>query len=144
MQVADHDAAYTKILVGYDGSENAKRALQKAITLTDQFQGKLSIVVAVDATVDVVERHFVLEHILERGKALLSDALGQAKQASIDASGSVENGSPAAMVLSQAEKGNADLIVVGRRGVSGVEHFIIGSVSSSVVAHSRCDVLVVK
>jgi nucleotide-binding universal stress UspA family protein len=135
---------YAKILIGYDGSENSKRALQRAISLTEQTRGKLRIVVAANATMGIAGRHDVLERLLEWGKTLLSDALSQAKQASIDVSGSVEDGSPAAMILSQAESANTDLIVVGRSGVSGVERFIIGSVSSSVVAHSRCDVLIVK
>jgi nucleotide-binding universal stress UspA family protein len=94
-------APYAKILIGYDGSESSKRALQRAISLTEQTRGNLRIVVAANATMDIASRHSVLERLLEWGKTLLSDALSQAKQAAIDVSGSVEDGSPAAMILSQ-------------------------------------------
>lgn len=56
----------------------------------------------------------------------------------------VEEGYPAGCILNLAAGSCADLIVLGRRGISGVERFFLGGVSSNVVAHSKCDVLVVK
>ncbi len=54
------------------------------------------------------------------------------------------NGDPADGILAIAEAIKADLIVVGARGLSTVERFVRGSVSTKVAHHSRCDVLIVE
>jgi nucleotide-binding universal stress UspA family protein len=61
-----------------------------------------------------------------------------------EATGSVEEGYPADCILNMAVTDRADLIVMGRRGISGVERFLLGGVSSSVVSHSKCDILIVR
>ncbi len=54
----------------------------------------------------------------------------------------VEMGNPAQMILATGEKGY-DLIVLGTRGLSAVKEFMLGSVSSRVVQHSKIPVLIV-
>lgn len=51
-------------------------------------------------------------------------------------------GSPYSEIVSFAEQKNADIIMIGHRGLSGLEGFLIGSVASKVVAHSPCSVYV--
>jgi nucleotide-binding universal stress UspA family protein len=55
-----------------------------------------------------------------------------------------EEGQPADMILTLAAEYKSDLIVVGRRGMRGLERFLMGSVSTAVINHAKCDVLVVK
>jgi nucleotide-binding universal stress UspA family protein len=52
-------------------------------------------------------------------------------------------GSPVDQILCAAEETHAGLVVVGRRGLGGVKHLLMGSVSEGVVPHARCPVLVV-
>jgi len=52
--------------------------------------------------------------------------------------------SPADSILTFAEKEGVDLIVMGSRAKTGLDRFLIGSVASKVVAHSKCSVLVVR
>jgi nucleotide-binding universal stress UspA family protein len=141
---------YKRILVGYDGSENAKRALARAIALSTEQGSALRIVVVVTTvltaygpTAPYYPPGFP-EQIIKEGKRSLEEALSTAKQAGRSASGSVEDGHPSEIILRLAESEGADLIVLGRRGISGVERFLMGGVSSSVVNHSKCDVLVAK
>lgn len=54
----------------------------------------------------------------------------------------IEQWAPAPMILKHAKRG--DLIVVGSRGLTGLDRFMIGSVSTQVVQHATCSVLVVK
>ncbi len=142
---------YRRILVGYDGSGNSKRALLKAIDLAREFQSDLRIITAVDTTTYAARLAGQMypdnlrKIILDDGKALLAEGLSTAKDAGISKVwGSVEEGSPADMLLTSALDAKAGLIVVGRRGIRGIERFLMGSVSNSVVSHSECDVLVVK
>ncbi len=141
---------YRRILLGYDGSKNAKRALERAIGLATQQGAAIRIVVAVH-TVMIVYGPAApyyppdyAEQAIKDGERLLAEAAGIAKEAGIIASGSVEDGNPAEVILELAEREGIDLIVLGRRGISSMERFLMGGVSSSVVSHSKCDVLIVK
>jgi nucleotide-binding universal stress UspA family protein len=141
---------YRKILVAYDSSENAKRALRKATELAKGSRGELAIVVAAD-TMNFVRIATgptytdFREDVLEHGKDLLSEASAMVRNAGVArAEAAVEEGHPADMILANAKDRKSDLIVIGRRGIRGVERFLMGSVSSSVINHSECDVLVVK
>jgi len=141
---------YGRILVGYDGSDNATRAVQKAITIAKESGGELSVVVAAN-TLGYPPRYRDRYYsdfrkiTLHHSKEQLSRALETAKLGGVaSAQGKVEEGQPADAILTRAVDVSADLIVVGRRGLGGVQRFLLGSVSSSVVIHSTCDVLVVK
>jgi nucleotide-binding universal stress UspA family protein len=141
---------YRRILVCYDGSDNATRALQTAITMAKEGDGELSIVVAA-STLGYPPRYRdryysdLRKVTLHHAKEQLSEALETAKIGGVpSAQGKVAEGHPADMILTRAVDVKPDLIVVGRRGLGGVQRFLLGSVSSAVVIHSKCDVLVVK
>jgi|SRR2546425_6115852 len=142
---------YARILVGYDGSENSKRSLRKAIELAKVLGSEVRIVTVEDtigyvpSLAGVVYPPNLRKSLLEQGNTLLKEAINSVKEAGItNVLGSVEEGSPADMILAYASDCKADLIVLGRRGIRGIERFLMGSVSSAVVSHSGCDVLVVK
>jgi nucleotide-binding universal stress UspA family protein len=141
---------YRKILVGYDGSDNSKRALDRAVALSKREDAVLKVVVVVKtilpgqgSTAPYYPPKFA-ETVMQEGKQTLERALTQAKAAGIKVSGSVVDGHPAEALLQEAEAEGSDVIVLGRRGISGMERFLMGSVSSSVADHSKCDVLIVK
>jgi nucleotide-binding universal stress UspA family protein len=52
--------------------------------------------------------------------------------------------SPADNIVKYAEETKTDLIVMGHRGLSGLDRFLVGSVAARVVAHAPCSVLVVR
>jgi len=142
--------SYKKILVGYDGSENAKRALSRAVALSTGQGSAIRVVVAVSTVMTVYGPTAPYyppgfpEQIMKEGQKLLEAALSTVKDAGRAVSGSVEDGHPSEIILRLAESEGADLVVLGRRGISGIERFLLGGVSSSVVNHSKCDVLIVK
>lgn len=143
------ERAYRRILVGYDGSDNSKRALAKAIELARSAGSDLSVVVAVDtvsyALYSTGQYYYpIRDDMTQHAKKLLAEATETAKKEGLEASGWVKEGRPADTIITTATEMGADLIVVGRRGIKGIERFLIGSVSSAVVSNSKCDVLVVK
>jgi nucleotide-binding universal stress UspA family protein len=141
---------YKRILVGYDGSENAKRALARAMALSTEQDSAIRIVVVVTTALTIYgpSAPYLLpgfpEQIIKEGKRSLEEALNTAKDAGRKVSGSVEEGHPSEIILRLAESEGIDLIVLGRRGISGIERFLMGGISSSVVDHSKCDVLIAK
>lgn len=142
---------YRSILVGYDGSENAKRALHRAISLVSASPGAtLRILVGANTIIPVYGTPApyyppdYADEVVKQAKKTLTEALAQAKELGSRVSGSVKDGYASEVILDVANKEGIDLIILGRRGISGVQRFLMGSVSSSVVSHSTCDVLVVK
>jgi nucleotide-binding universal stress UspA family protein len=141
---------FERILVGYDGSDNAERALTRAIQVAKQFKAEVRIVVVADTMSYAVAASGGLyrrfnEQTKENAVNLASAALDTAKDAGLkDVYASDEEGQPADMILTLATEYKVNLIVVGRRGVRGLERFLMGSVSSAVINNAKCDVLVVK
>jgi nucleotide-binding universal stress UspA family protein len=140
-----------KILLGYDGSNDSKRALDRAIAFSKNGKAELAIVfqVELDAFETFAAKRLLAEmrdKIVDDAQKLVADAEGTAKQRGVRRVRTliIEDGDPANAILSVAEKENVDLIVVGRRGLKGFSRFLMGSVSSRVVGHAMCDVLVVK
>ena len=132
-----------KIVVGYDGSDPAKRALERAMELVDD-QGRIVVVVAAEqhARTGITEgAHLDPSEVtrrrndVEEAKALLSERGIQGE--AIEAQGDPGN------VVVEASK-DADLVIVGSRGLNPVQRLLLGSVSSKVVHRAECDVLVVR
>jgi nucleotide-binding universal stress UspA family protein len=57
---------------------------------------------------------------------------------------SLRAGDPAHEILATATERGADLIVVGSRGLEGLERLLLGSVARNVLVHARCSVLIVR
>jgi nucleotide-binding universal stress UspA family protein len=133
------------IVVGVDGSENAVRALQVAVTLAEGLDAEILAVHALGllTTIDG-ERHPSLDYrdeIEERLQShwcatLETHRPGRWRSRLID-------GSPAEVLLAAAEEAQAGYVVVGARGVGGHPDLMLGSTSHQVIHHSRCPVVVV-
>ncbi|MFI5400030.1 MAG: universal stress protein [SAR324 cluster bacterium] len=135
-----------KILVAYDGSESAKRALEFAVDLAGKYGSQIHVVavarppdfgteVETEAIVEKSQQHFA--HLL---------ALVKAKHASgpVSATCEVLVGHPAEQIVRYAEKHGIDHIVLGRRGHTLFERWLIGSVARQVIAYAACAVTVVQ
>jgi nucleotide-binding universal stress UspA family protein len=142
--------AYTSVVVGTDGSPTAQRAVTQAAELAAADGARLVIVTAfvpkgtASADVDAVpaDIRFTLtdrvqaEELANRGREVAKE-LGVAKVV-VQAIA----GDPGSVLLEAAKDFDADLIVVGSKGLTSHAHFILGSVASSVSHHAPCDVLV--
>jgi nucleotide-binding universal stress UspA family protein len=139
----------SKILVAVDGSENANRAVEAAVRLCLQFQSKLVILNAV-----VIDEYGMRhgQYTEEDSVRVLEDALSFAKLKLAAEGGnqipvttlSKHANSIVETIVQSASDERADLIVIGTRGLGGFKRLLLGSVSSGVVTHARCNVLVVR
>jgi nucleotide-binding universal stress UspA family protein len=134
----------TSILVGYDGSPSARRALERAAELAVDGD-PVAVVSAVPLlptsphgpVPNMEPDRLAREEALREAEALLAERQVPSRL--------VEGfGDAADVILEEAERNDADLVVIGSRGVRGAERLFLGSVSSKVVAHAPCDVLVVR
>ncbi|MBT8159528.1 universal stress protein [Arthrobacter sp. GN70] len=140
------------IVVGFDGSEHSQTALNWAIDEARQRDGQLRLVTAwtqplmawYPAVMETAAGEIAAEdspqHIAE---TLQAEALKTAAGERTAATGQVvHNVSPASAILDAAR--DADLIVIGSRGHGGFPGLHLGSVSSQVLSHAQCPVLVVR
>jgi nucleotide-binding universal stress UspA family protein len=140
---------YTKLLVAFDGSNLASKALRHAVELARRDDAKLFVI------------HVYEVPILNSGDMLITAPEEWSRQYAdhsvsvLDAAKSqvpperhadfkLIQGNPAQSILETAAETGADLIVMGSRGLGGIREFVLGSVSHNVVQHSKVPVLVVK
>ena len=128
------------IVVGYDGSDSARRALGRAADLSEEG----ATILVMHATPSVYPKPYEVVDPEEetRSEILLEEAKELLAKRGVAAETRSPVGDPAEHLIAAARAAQADVIVVGRRR-STISH-LLGSVSSKVVEHSACDVLVVR
>lgn len=143
---------YTSIVVGTDGSDTAELAVKHAGQLAKDHNARLVVVTAYEPSDDqlVKESEGVPDDIrwalTDRVQAEEKAVHGRTIAAELGLKGVVAQaiaGSPPDVLLEAANDFNADVIVVGSKGLTGAARFVLGSVASSVSHHAICDVLIV-
>ncbi|EHJ48363.1 UspA domain-containing protein [Solidesulfovibrio carbinoliphilus subsp. oakridgensis] len=137
-----------RILVALDQSPFATKVLEKALLLAKHQTAALTIMTVAEDFMDIgdyMDTTAVTDKLFQAAKKAAEGYAAKAKAAEVEASVVVEQGvSPANLIISQAESGKFDLIVMGHQGKSGLSRFLIGSVASRVVSHAPCSVLVIR
>jgi nucleotide-binding universal stress UspA family protein len=139
---------FKKILLAYDGSEGADKAVKAGIDLAKLHQAELWALAVQEklprfsGTIDEVkeEKEFANQHY---GK-LLEAASARAQEAGIDLKTLKRPGHPAQTILQVAKEGKFDLILVGHSGLSGVWAAFLGTTAEKVSRHAPCSVLIVR
>jgi len=126
-----------RILLADDGSEPADRARRLAVELAAQHHAKLSIV--------YVQEPFQDEADAQRTVAV-ARSMAEDRNVSYDVMTEAPVGitNPGRRIVTAAEDCAADIIVIGARGLGGIGRLLLGSVSSYVVHHAPCSVLVAR
>jgi nucleotide-binding universal stress UspA family protein len=136
---------YSTIVVGTDGSDTATAAVQRAEALAEMTRGELVILHAIrlSAVGDFSGGVAVPDPVvlMEEGKELLARA-EKGIHGKIPVRTVVRRGDPARSLIDTAKKEQADLLVVGSRGMQGARR-ILGSVPNAVAHGAPCDVLIV-
>jgi nucleotide-binding universal stress UspA family protein len=145
---------FTRIIVGTDGSETAAEAVRQAAEIGQRLGASLIAVSAYEPVSQTrlrEERQQVPEDVAhtvgprEDVEATLAEAEKQIKERGVDKVKTFSRqGDPADAILDVAEEENADLIIVGNKGMTGAKRFLLGSVPNKVSHHAPCSVLIVR
>ena len=145
---------FSSIVVGTDGSETARKAVQQATDLAKQVGASVSLVSAFEPVANQRLRQEAREvpkdlewmvNPREDVDATLADAAKAAREAGVsEVRTYARQGDPADAILDVAEEQHADLIVVGNKGMTGAKRFLLGSVSNKVSHHAPCSVLIIR
>lgn len=141
-----------KILIGLDASTHSERVLDFVARMRWP-AGSRVIVISVlqpvpSAVTGVYEATALptdgMEGMRQQLEEVVARAEGALREVGFSTEGRVVAGEPRQALIQAAESERADLIVVGSHGRSGLAKMMLGSVSSHVVTHAPCSVLVVK
>jgi nucleotide-binding universal stress UspA family protein len=144
---------FRSIVVGTDGSETASQAVRQAVELAKSIGASVELVSAyepVSAQRLSQERREAPEDIQwaisprEDVDKTLEAAAQVARDASVPVNLYAREGDPADAILDVAEEQNADLIIVGNKGMTGAKRFLLGSVPNKVSHHAPCSVLIIR
>ncbi len=138
------------IVVGTDGSDTAAQALREAGDLAKSTGAKLHIVSAyvpasgIKAEGGESARENWMVGPDTQVDAVLNEAAGAMHTHGIETESYARKGDPADALLQVADEQDADLIVVGNRGMAGAKRFLLGSVPNKISHHASCSVLIVR
>lgn len=140
---------FTKILVPVDGSDNSYKALEAALVLSEKLGSNISVVnVMEQVPITHIESEKLLNELLEAYKKenqeILSKCSDIAHQKGITIKTVLLQGNPAPAILDYSKKENFDLVIMGSRGMGKFKELILGSVSSKIVHHSPCAIMIIR
>jgi nucleotide-binding universal stress UspA family protein len=124
---------FKKIIVASDGSTYSHAAWGEAMRLGQRLGSELIAVPVVDQELEV-----------ERAEKIAIELKAEADRAGIELETLILQGYPPEVIVQAARGKEADLIVMGALGFTGVKSFIMGSVTERVIAQAPCCVLIVK
>ena len=141
----------SKILVGVDGSQPSKKALEYASNLASKYGSELYVVNTTEEFGDSVHVQRLEKHdnyvneVRRHSKALLNQCELSAKELGVTKIYTMqEEGNAAEKILEIANNKEVDTIVVGSRGLSTAKEFLLGSVSHKLSHHAKCSVVIVR
>ena len=155
---------FKKILVALDGSESSQRATQAALELAEKLKTELVVLHAISPptsyyhttiasptgmSLPAPSQHEIDAYYAYARKVALGivgETESKAKKQGIHVKTEIPEAvsSVVETIINHAAKENVDLIVVGTRGLGGFKKLLLGSVSSGIVSHAQCPVLVVR
>lgn len=145
--------SFKSIVVGTDGSGTATEAVRKATEIAVALGAKLELVSAYEPVSGVRLRQEAQQapgdvqwmvNPREDVDATLEKTADEIRQRGIEVRIWARQGDPADAILDVAEEQQADLIVVGNRGMTGAKRFLLGSVPNKISHHAPCSVLIVR
>lgn len=136
-------AALERIVLAVDGSEASNRAAQ--FLSRSPFKGLVRLVVVTVWTAPgALNRQSATEVAQATGERLLHKAADSLRGEHYEVSTEWLQGDPAFAIMDAAARHEAQLIVVGARGLKAIKRFLLGSVSQKVLVHAACSVLIVR
>lgn len=146
------DARAMKILLATDGSEFSLAAARSLADRPWPEASSVRIISVAEVITPAIEPWYVdariLETLRDEAMRLARNAVVAAEKvmdtAGLDYKGVVLTGIAKGVIVEEAERWGADLVIVGSHGLRGFKRLLIGSVAETVAMHSRCSVEVIR
>ncbi|WP_135827145.1 universal stress protein [Halorussus ruber] len=137
---------YERILVPIDGSQQADRALDHALDLAETYDAEIHLLFVVDvaSVPNEIEAASVEERLDRYAEKTTTSAAERAEEAGVErVQTTVGHGTPHRTILDYADENGVDLVVMGTHGRTGIDRYLLGSVTEKVVRLADAPVLTV-
>ena len=135
---------YDRIVIAVDGSDEARRAARRGLQLAQGFDATVTILSVVEQkALRLTETSEEKTRLRERGEEALTDIEELASEFGRPVTTTLTEGKAAVQISEYASEQDADLIVVGRQGLTGLGRRLLGGVTEQVLHRSDVPVLVV-
>ena len=145
---------FSKVVVAFDGSKDSMRAIKLAGSFASIYGSEISLVhvysspaigFSAASGIPIPDYKPLEDAKKEASRKVLSEGLRVASSQGLKAKGElIEAPSVVEALVDFATKERADLIIAGTRGMTGFKKLILGSVSSGLVNHAPCNVLIAR
>lgn len=145
--------SYKKILIAVDGRANSMTVAKKGFELAEQLNAEVALVYVVDLSIAIRNYEIVnpdlgifIKESINVLKKEVEDSLDKMIQMNNKSKETIKfmpEGFPRESILETAKTWEADLIVVGLHGKSGLGIFVMGSISQYISLHSKVPVMIV-
>lgn len=138
---------FSSIVIGVDGSENSLRALKYAQQIAEKFQAKLIIVHAYPRTSDLHDfegYEMLVARRISDGRKIIDEAHELLSDTALEIEEELLEEPADDAILSATAIHQAELIVLGTRGMGAIKSVLFGSIATKVTHKAECPVLVVR
>ena len=140
---------YTNIMIAVDGSSESLHAVREALKLIARGLRAEVALVHVQEPASLLElatqdADAIAAAAVDAGEHLMAPAASLLDAAGVGYSMEVVLGEPGTVLVDMAEQLNADMVIMGARGLGAIQSVIAGSVSKAVLTHCTKPVLVVR
>ncbi len=137
-----------RILLAVDGSKFSEAAAQALIARYQVRNLEVRVFHAAEPptlfTAPEMAEYIPPEESAQDAKALVAKTANALRSAGISVTTDIVQGDPKTLIIKNAEEWGADLIVLGSHGRKGLQRFLLGSVSETVMRHAHCSVEIVR
>ena len=139
----------SRVLVPTDGSDAAEAAVDHAVAVAEACGAAVRVLSVVDtralaAQSELAPSDVMLESLEERSEHAVNEVAERCEAAGLSVETAVARGAPSRAVCEDAAENNADLVVMGTRGRSGLDRVLLGSVTERTVRHAPVPVMAVR
>jgi len=137
---------FKKLLVAYDGSEPAMRAFNLALGIAEADHADI-VVLSVAQPAEpatMVETSAAIESATEHFEQQFEQLRTKAQQCGVTLRTKIAVGHAAEQIIRAATEEKSDMIVMGHRGKSIIQRWLLGSVSKRVISYASCSVLIAR
>lgn len=135
---------YDRIVIAVDGSDEARRAARRGLGLGQVFDANVDVLSVVEQkALRLTETSDEKAQLREQGEEALAEIEELASEFGQSVTKKLAEGKPAVQICTYADEKDADLIVVGRQGLTGLGRRLLGGVTEQVLHRSDIPVLVV-
>ncbi len=138
-----------KILVAFDGSQKSYDAFNYALEMLKLCPGAAPEIIVLSVAqppepIDIVEMDAIIDSATQHYEELFKELKEKAKEKDIEIKTEVAVGHPADQIIRYAKDNNCDVVILGQKGKSKIESWLLGSVSKRVATYAPCNVTIVK